>query len=82
MSQRDADHERMIAAVTDLMEHFETVQIFVTRVTERDEGGGTMNANYGGGNWFARFGQVDAWLIKEKETLRESVRPDRDQDQG
>lgn len=45
-----------------LREHFDTVQIFVTRC---DEGSGETHAlNLGSGNWFARRGQVSAWVVK------------------
>lgn len=40
-----------------LSEHFDTVQIFVTR----QEGADTGCSAYGTGNWFARFGQVKLW---------------------
>jgi len=41
-----------------LREQFDTVQIFTTRVLPS---GDTVNVNYGDGNFFARFGQVEMW---------------------
>lgn len=55
-----------------LMEHFDSVQIFVTRsATDLD---GTVHVQQGQGNFFARYGHVSSWLIKENESLREDVR--------
>ena len=48
----------------DIGEHFDTVQIFATRF---DPEVGTSNASYGSGNWFARRGQVQDWLVKKNE---------------
>lgn len=52
-------------------EHFDTVQIFVTRF---DAEQGTCNASYGSGNWFARRGQIQDWLVKENEQTCVGVR--------
>lgn len=64
----DPEHQKEVAivdgAVAALMEHFDTVQVFVTRYTGVE---GTVNINTGSGNWFARRGQVEAWLVKENE---------------
>jgi hypothetical protein len=43
-----------------LSEHFDSVQIFVTR--RNPEGTGTVNARWGSGDWFARYGHVKWWL--------------------
>ena len=43
-----------------LSEHFDTVQIFVTRHISNEKG--TVQCNAGSGNFFARFGQVQFWL--------------------
>ena len=45
-----------------LMEHFDTVQIFVTEY--RGEMGNTLGLEVGAGNWFARLGQVGSWMDK------------------
>jgi hypothetical protein len=49
--------------VAQLAEHFDTVQVFVTRV---DEGGDTGHVSWGAGNWFARFGHVNHWLARQE----------------
>lgn len=59
-----------------LGEHFDTIQIFATRY---DEGGNTINACYGAGNWYARLGQVQSWLEKKNEEARVEVRPEDEQ---
>ncbi len=44
-----------------LREHFDTVQIFCTRV---ENGGYTVQATDGRGNWFARLGQIWSWITR------------------
>ncbi len=48
-----------------LAEHFDNVQIFVTKMGED----GTVNCHYGSGNWFARYGQIKYWVKKEENSL-------------
>lgn len=76
MSGEDPDIEKLQRAVENLGEHFDTVQIFVTRYEPDSEGGGTVNVNWGCGNWFARKGQIDNWVTKENERLRREVKDD------
>ena len=45
---------------SQLMEHFDSVQIFATKYD--GETGMTTNAEDGKGNWFSRIGQVTEWL--------------------
>lgn len=75
MNEKPADNEdyHLVKQHTqNLMEHFESVQIFVTRCEpDRD---GTVHVAYGQGNFFARLGHIDAWLVKEKEFLRIDAR--------
>lgn len=54
-----------------LMEHFDTVQIFCTR--NRGNECGTVRAAYGAGNWFARYGQIACWLKTQDEETRKEV---------
>lgn len=49
--------------VSQLMEFFDTVQIFVTRHVNNETG--TIAAQYGDGNWYARRGQIGDWLVKQ-----------------
>lgn len=63
--------------VDALGEHFDSVQIFVTRHDAAIEDG-TVSANLGSGNWFARYGQTREWVVKNDERARESVRHEDD----
>jgi len=54
--------------VAQLGQHFDTVHIFVTRVSPKE--GGTINANWGDGNWYARYGQVHNWFIRQDAISR------------
>lgn len=72
-AQNDIDMKRLDDAMAVLSEHFDTVQIFVTRY----DGGadkGTTRASKSCGNFFARYGQIRQWLIAEDEETRELVR--------
>jgi hypothetical protein len=60
-------------AIKLLGEHFDTVHVFVTRHEPAQEGG-TINIHKGTGNWFARYGQITEWAIKEEEDSRLNVR--------
>lgn len=64
--QEDRESKDMILIknhVARLREHFDTVQIFVTKHAGQT---GTINAQWGEGNWFARFGQVKDWMITQE----------------
>ena len=56
--QKRAEQDQVDRAVAILMEHFDSVQIFVTRNT----GPSTRHISIGSGNWFSRYGQVVDWL--------------------
>lgn len=67
----EIDLNRIKEAAMVLGEHYDTVQIFVTRhESETEDSGGTMNANYGVGNWFARYGFVRDWCVRQDEQTR------------
>ena len=76
MSEPDAELDLLKKACESLGEHFETVHIFVTRLKDDDEpeDRGTINANWGSGNWFTRYGQIHTWLVKQDEQSRKEVR--------
>lgn len=61
MSEPNPDLEIVKRHCQQLGEHFDSVQIFVTRHMPA-ELSGTRNINYGSGNWFTRYGQVQMWL--------------------
>jgi hypothetical protein len=73
---REPDLDRVKKACSELGEHFDTVQIFVTRHEPSE--GGTVNVQWGEGNWFARYGQVKSWTISEDEAFREDPGKDRE----
>jgi hypothetical protein len=58
--------------VAQLMEHFDAVQIFVSR--HDGETGNTGSIHRGGGNWYARVGQVQEWLSEADEDVRDNMR--------
>lgn len=45
-------------SISELMVHFDAVQVFVTR----QDGETTMYAGRGKGNYYARLGMIHAWL--------------------
>ena len=73
MSNQEQDLERLRKACGELIEHFDTVHIFATR-HESGELNGTVNVNFGKGNWFGRYGQIKIWMTQEEEESRQQVR--------
>jgi len=69
----NADLARVRKHAEELGEHFDGVQIFCSRHEAGTEDG-TIHVTYGGGNWFARYGQIREWLIQKDEQTREKVR--------
>lgn len=68
-----SETEQLITrAAEQLGEHFDTVQIFVTR-HESGEKGGTLHNQSGVGNWYARYGQVREWVDQQEEVARRDV---------
>ncbi len=72
MSEQDSDLKLVDKAIQDLSEHFDSVQIFVSRHLNDDEG--TATVAKGSGNWYARWGQTWRWVQTEDEYEREQVR--------
>ncbi len=70
--KHDEDMGMLEQHANQLAEHFDTVQIFVTRHAA-GELDGTVNANWGCGNWFTRFGQISTYLTKADERSRKEV---------
>jgi hypothetical protein len=68
----DRDMAILDSHVAQLCEHFDTVQIFVTR--QNGEENVTMTADKGNGNWYARYGQVREWITKQEERTKQYVR--------
>lgn len=65
--EADAQMEIIDAAFGNLSEHFDSVIIFATRHISNDRG--TLKWTRGGGNWYARFGQVKEWVLAEEARL-------------
>lgn len=59
-----------------LMEHFDTVQIVVTRHLKD----GTRMANYGAGNLYARLASAREWLNRMDMSVEMSMYEEDDQD--
>lgn len=73
----EADLKMVRTAAEQLGEHFDSVQILCTR-HEPGTDDGTVNVNYGVGNWFSRYGQAREWLIKCEERTKAFVRREED----
>lgn len=56
-------------ALEQLGEHFDSVQIFCTRYEPEIEDG-TIQVSKGIGNWFARYGSVKEWTIREESEMK------------
>lgn len=72
MANHSEDQKLLQAAMTILCEHYDSVQIFVTRhepVLER----GTVEFDCGMGNYFARVGQINMWLKKQEESVTDWI---------
>lgn len=65
-SEFDRDMALIKSHAAQLSEHFDSVQVFVTRY----RGGETVSVAHGCGNWFARYGQVKDWVVKADARIR------------
>lgn len=72
MSTKEQDLAMLDKAIETLGEHFDSVQLFVSRYEDGDTG--TVSVQKGIGNWFSRYGQVKAWVTRCDEEERENVR--------
>ena len=61
----DADLVLVRKACESLVEHFDSVQIFVTR--HEPSSGGTIRSSQGLGDWYARFGHVYCWVKAQEQ---------------
>lgn len=72
MTIPDTD-QKMVNEMRDwLLEHFDSVQIMVTR----QNGGERKTGSYecGGGNFYARLGQIQEWISIQDEYQRDWAR--------
>jgi hypothetical protein len=60
--QDERDFQILENAAAALMEHYDTVHIFVSR----QDGDGTFYVSHGRGNYCARFGQIDLWMERQR----------------
>jgi hypothetical protein len=73
----EAAQKRLEKLCEELGEFFETVQVFCTVI----EHNGTRSHAHGTGNWFARFGQVRTWLVKQEQHYAEDAKSERRENQ-
>lgn len=67
---KDEETSRILSeAVSSLREHFDTVQIFVTRHDIDAEG--TLSRAEGSGNYFARYGLCEQWVSHHSATIED-----------
>ena len=66
--QQEEEGKRDLKMVQDtiqvLRQRFDTVQIFCSR---HESAGGTTMIHWGDGNYFARYGQAQLWLMRQDE---------------
>lgn len=67
--QRENDIQLLEQAIQLIGEHFDTVHIFVTRHEPEIEDG-TVHCQKGTGNWFARYGSIKEWVIREEHLMK------------
>lgn len=65
----DQDDLRIEKCINELIEHFDSVQIFCSRDEPALEGG-TIAMAKGSGNFMARYGQVKLWIVRMEESDR------------
>lgn len=65
------DEAAVDAAIARLMEHFDSAQVFVSRV---EENGNTRTVSKGAGNVCARVHQAREFLIRDDEMTRQNER--------
>lgn len=75
MTDQENDIRLLDQAAHKLSEHFDAVQIFATR-HEPNQLDATTRVCSGVGNWFARYGQIREWMIREEESSRQIARKD------
>lgn len=70
MNDETKDIKRLDLICGQLMEHYDTVQIFVSK----HEGELTCTLNRGRGHWYARYGQIQQWIERCNEQERDQTR--------
>jgi len=70
--EQEQIQELVSRTAAQLGEHFDTVQIFVTR--HRGEDTTTAAYEHGVGNFLARYGQVVEWLAMQDQYQRQEAK--------
>lgn len=73
--ERDALAALMVAMSNQLIEHCDSVRIICT-VGRED--GASQYVSRGVGNWYAQYGSVREWLLREEEIMRMDEREERE----
>jgi len=68
MNEEESQMLRLKAALEMLEPHFDAVQILATRYDHT--GGTTVRAELGTGNWYARRGHAQEWMLRGDEISR------------
>lgn len=66
----EIDQKLVSSHCDQLMEHFDTVRIFVTRYSD----GNTRTITNGRGCLYSQYGQVKEWVIQTEEQSKERMR--------
>lgn len=64
----DINEEILTKALNQLIEHYDTVQIFAT-ASANDKEGGALGFALGKGSWFARYGQIRSWVVSQENEM-------------
>lgn len=64
------ESERVRQVAKDLAEHFDAVEILVSR----HDSDGTRTISKGAGNWHARLGLIREWTLNVEEQIRQEGR--------
>jgi len=76
-----SDQEFVDSELSKMIERFDSVQIFVTR--HSGEADNTAAYETGGGNFYARLGQISEWLaIQDQYQRQHAVRQDAKAQEG
>lgn len=68
MNEEESQMLRLQAALELLEPHFDAVQILATRYDHTS--GTTVRAELGTGNWYARRGHAQEWMLRGDEVSR------------
>ncbi len=74
MSEQDQDQQIVAKAVDQLGEHFDSVQVFVTRYEPNGGDQTSTQLNCGSGNWLTRYGHIKDWLLRQEAIAAEEAR--------